>query len=339
MAQNKKKERRHYILGVLFSCLFTYLALRDIDFTAFLASLKKANLWYLFPLFLAVVLFFWMKTERWKIMLRPLKPLKTRELYPSMIIGVAINYMVFAYLGELVRTYLFWKQTGIRKSSIIGTIFLERVFDLMSILVLLGIGMLLAKAVPVQILHLGYTFAFFGMISLAFVLLCVYKTETTLQFVRFCLTKFPRHVQNRFVSHVEHGIRGFRSLTQPKLLVGVIATSIGQWIMMGWLNYLPLLAMGIKVPFYAAYIIVACISFAVLLPSTPGQIGLIEFCYVFPLKYFGIPPDKAFAAALFYHVFLYATVTLTGIACLKMYGMTLEQAKEGALESESEQNE
>ena len=88
--------------------------------------------------------------------------------------------------------------------------------------------------------------------------------------------------------------------------------------MMGAMNYLSLLAFEIHVPFYVAYMIVAVISFAVLLPSTPGQIGLIEFCYVFTLKFFGVSQEKAIAAALFYHIFLYSFVILSGLLLLNI---------------------
>ena len=135
-----------------------------------------------------------------------------------------------------------------------------------------------------------------------------------------------------FIKHLEQGIKGLHSLAHPRLFIQIAFISLIQWFFMSLGAYLIMLSVGIHVPLYASFITVAAVAFGIILPSSPAQIGVVEFCFIISLKIFGIPQEQALAAALLYHFFLYTTVIFSGVFFLKQMGISIAKTKERAEE-------
>ena len=110
------------------------LALRDADLSTIATSLANANFLFVLPVSAALMLQFWFKALRWKILLQPFTPATTRQVFPATVIGYLANLVFPAYLGEFARVYLLGKQLRLRYSPVLATVVLERFFDFLSVL-------------------------------------------------------------------------------------------------------------------------------------------------------------------------------------------------------------
>jgi uncharacterized protein (TIRG00374 family) len=91
---------------------------------------------------LVLFVFYWLKAWRWAMLLSPVgkfAPLK--DLFPPMMIGFAFNNLLPAHLGDVVRVFVFAGQRDIKKTAVLSTVVLERVFDIIAILCFLGVGL------------------------------------------------------------------------------------------------------------------------------------------------------------------------------------------------------
>ena len=62
------------------------------------------------------------------------------------MVGFATNNLLPARLGELARAYLLRRRTGLRKTFVLASIFLERVFDGLALVALiLVLSMLVSR--------------------------------------------------------------------------------------------------------------------------------------------------------------------------------------------------
>jgi uncharacterized membrane protein YbhN (UPF0104 family) len=91
---------------------------------------------------------------------------------------------------------------------------------------------------------------------------------------------------------------------------------------------------GVSVPIYASFLIMGLIVVGMSLPNPPGSIGIIEWCYVVGLKPYGVDSGAAFASAIVFHLFLYASVILVGFVFAKRLHLTIRQAATDAASSE-----
>src|SRR3990172_342356 len=113
-AQRSRLRREFYLLksrgfwiGMAFSLVLVGLFVRSIDFTEVRKAFGEAN--YALALAALPVYFagLWLRTIRWQYILRPVKRVSARRLYPVVIIGLMANNLIPARAGELVRASLF----------------------------------------------------------------------------------------------------------------------------------------------------------------------------------------------------------------------------------------
>jgi len=328
----KINEKRRILLGIAFSLVFVYLVLREIDLKKLGAIFSQSNMLMMIPFLGCVSFFFWLKGERWRFILQPLRESTFKEVFPPMMIGVSVNYILFAYVGELFRTYLFHKATKLPKTSIFASIVLERILDVIFVLLLAGIGFSFASPLPDIFVTAGYTISSIALAAITSIICLVFFTDTCLRILRYLLGIIPLHLRKSFIQHVEQGIKGLHSLAHPKLFIRIILISLVQWTFMGLCAYLTMLSVGIHVPLYASFITIAAVAFGIILPSSPAHLGVVEFCFIISLKIFNIPQEQALAAALLYHFFLYTSVIVSGMWFLKKTGVSFTKAKEQAEE-------
>lgn len=318
------------ILGILISIFFLYLAIKDTNFSEIRDGLSRSRYWIAIPLLTTLALFYWIKAVRWRVLLDPIRETTTREILPAMMIGFAGNNLLPAHLGEFLRMYVIAKQFGLSKTSVLATIVIERMFDFLTVLFLLAGILLVDTKVPPSLVTAGYFIAVAGLGLLALVVVYITRTEAFVSFFRRRLRVLPRTLQTKLIRQAELGALGLNAIREPHLLFGVIGTSLVQWMLMGICLYTGILAVGISVPLSSAFVLLALSVAALTLPSSPGFFGTIELCFVLSLEPYGVSQGDAFAAAIFYHLLAYLSVTATGLYYLKRLGSTLGRLKKDA---------
>jgi uncharacterized protein (TIRG00374 family) len=311
------------------SVFFLWLSLRGTDFAEIGHALARSQPIYALPLVLVLALFYWFKAVRIRLLLMPLREIHIQGVLPATMIGFAANNLLPARLGDLVRAYLLGSQYDLSKTSILATMVLERLFDLVAALGLLAL-ILVSMQVPTTLIKPGY---FIGGLELALLCIIIMMIMQTGMLVRFCMrvTSFlPGALQSWLARHIEHGAVGTLALKQPYLLAGIATTSLAQAVLRASAMYLALLAVGINVPPSAALVLLALSTAAITLPSAPGFFGTMQLCFVLALRPYGISPGDAFAASLFYQVLEYLAVTGSGFYFLKGLDQGLGKIRENA---------
>lgn len=321
------KELRYLAVGLVLSACFLYFALKDVQWEALEGAFRTAHWFYIMPFYLSVILFFFAKTLRWQWLLSPVRMVALRHLWPAMMAGVAVNYLVFGYLGEFLRVFLLGRQSTLSKSAGLGSVMVERFLDAITVVFLLGLGWVLADGQ----LPAGYLLSALSVAALFFAAaLITYGSEMGLTVVRRLLSVFSHKRQPVLMESVSLGLQGMHALSKPSLLLGVTGLSVALWLPMATANYIAMLALGIDVPFFVTFTTMALSILGTTLPSSPGHLGVIEFCYVESLKPYGVDPSHAFAAALFFHILLYLPVTVGVPWFLRLSGVTFGQARRAA---------
>jgi hypothetical protein len=106
---------------------------------------------------------------------------------------------------------------------------------------------------------------------------------------------------------------GMHLLRAPSIWVRAVLCSFVNDVTNACTVGLALAALGVSLPVSSWFVAVLVARLAGLLPSTPGQFGVVEAGVAAALAAFGIDVNLALAAALLYHLAHFVPVTAVGL--------------------------
>jgi uncharacterized protein (TIRG00374 family) len=330
-------EPRLLVRAAVSLALLAFLVWR-VDLSAAWDALRQANYAALLP---ALVFYFAgvaVRTVRWQILLRPILP-ETRllKLYEVVVIGYMANDVLPARLGEVVRAFVLNRRTGVRKSAILGTIVVERIFDGITMIGFIAVSALFITLNEDldRLLKLGGVL--FLVAFAAFIYLALSPSRIT-RLIDLLLGQgplglvIPESIRLRAHRVSASFIAGLQVLRSGQAVAGVLGTSILAWVLetsMYWV--LGEWGFNLNLPFAAYMITTAAANLSTLVPSTPGYVGVFDFVAKAVLEnLFNITRAVATSYVIVLHAALYFPVTLWGI--IYMFRESLSWSDLGRLE-------
>jgi uncharacterized protein (TIRG00374 family) len=228
-------------------------------------------------------------------------PLSFRSTFCATLVGLAVNNVLPAKAGEVVKAVWMGRENGVSSRKTLGIVFMERFFDvnvlaLLSLWFLWTMGKHRATWLFVACLAGGWCVLFFFRAYPARA-----KAFTDL---------FGSGGVHRFVSQTLSGVLENMS---PRRLIWLSSTSLTIWCFYSLQMILSVNAVaGLALPWRATLSVFAVSGLGMLLPSSPGAIGVYEAVIVAALEHYGVGPDEALALALFSHMAQFLPVTLAG---------------------------
>jgi len=337
----ESKKRLYIIIGIAVSVFLLWILFRNINFVELWGALKGANYWWLIPNVIMIVFTMYQRAYRWRAMVAPITYIPFSKLLASTCIGFMANNVLPLRLGEFVRAYsLASGKTKISKSASLATIFVERmVFDLVALLLIFG-GVLYFSDLTMdprmlQGLNIAIIIALVGITLI--VILALKPAQ-----VGHLLTKYlffiPPAVKETIESIVIRFSEGLKFLTNIRSVISVGIQTLLIWLLMGFSNIFIIYAFNIDLPIDALYVILVFVSISILVPSSPGFVGVYHAGAVWALKSYGVVAAEALSIAIVLHAVQYIVVTLMGFYYLKKEHLSLKRLEEEAAEGEAEGN-
>ncbi len=319
------------IVGVLLSALFLWLALKDTNIEEIRHAFASARYWPMIPMFATLFGFYWLKAIRWSVLLSPSYSVSGTQLVPAMMAGAAGNNLLPAHFGELVRVYFAGKKFGIPKTTVLATLVVERLFDLITVLVLFSLALLSGEYATKFYKGAIFLLVVALLIALVSVLLTVYTDRVT-AFIEARLRFLSQTTRKKITEQVDNLITGLMALRQKNLYLEVLLNSLVQWLLMAACLYCALLAFDIEASPMVAIVILGFTVVGLTLPTSPGFFGTIEYCYVLGLATVGVDASTAISAAIYYHLPAWIVVTLAGVMLLRYYHVSFSESRAGLAE-------
>ncbi len=321
-------------VGIAISAVFLYFAFRGQDLGEIRDSLRSVELWWLVPALLMYFAGVWLRAVRWSILLRPLtREVTSKALFPTVVVGYMANNVLPLRAGEIVRSYLVGQQYGVRKTAVLATIAVERIFDGFTML-----GFMLVATAFVsftsQLQHLAIiAFIVFTVLLIGLFLLTL-GGDLIDRLLQIILGPLPTRVADTVQRMTESFLGGLGVFRDRGDLLRVATYSLLAWLCEASMYYL--IARGFSEVIREAMGIGATLmttgvaNMATLIPSSPGYIGQFEFGVRLVLNgALGVPEAQALAYAILVHAALYFPITLWGIVIWFRRHLSMEQIKAG----------
>jgi uncharacterized protein (TIRG00374 family) len=303
--------------------------LQHADLADVWGQVLEARLDFLFVGFLLVVVTFVIRAHRWQYLLRPIGPTRFRTAFRTTVIGAAALGVLPARAGDLLRPYLLARQEGLSTSATFATIVMERVLDLIAMLVLLAVyvwGTADSSRLPEslrQVIEVSAAVA--GVASVMLVgLTWVMAThpERVGRLVFRAAGMLPHAMADRLSGYARTFSAGFAVAREPQALAAALAWSFFLWLVIAGEAWLVALAFGIYMPFAGSFLLQALLTIGVAVP-TPGGVGSYHEAYrIGVTTFFGAANDAAVAAALVTHMISYVPVVLAGVIFMAQDGLS-----------------
>jgi uncharacterized protein (TIRG00374 family) len=305
-------------LGLGISALFLYATLATVPFGKVVDALSTARPEWILGALGFTALAYLLKIQRWTAMLRSLgASVGIREAATPFLGGVAFNNVLPFRAGDLIRVVAFQRFTGVPASGQLGTLVLERLLDLLTLMTLLfatitiwGVDVLDATLMAgLQLAALAVAVA---------ILLFILAPAPLRWIVRWAEARLPRlRPAGEALLRLSEAVH---TLSRPGFLLKVTALSFLAWIAEGGAYFAVGHALGVAASPEAALLAVSIGTLSTIIPSSPGYVGTFHFFTARVVSAFGASPVGAAAYAILIHALLWIATTASGFLLLALSG-------------------
>lgn len=304
------RQRILIAVGFGLSGLALYYFLGRVDGQQLLTALTSANLWILLFCVLTKGLVLALNATRTRILLLPLRRYRFVECFVPWLSGFVTDNLFPLRIGELVRIDLLSRAGRLPRSSTAAVVGVDRLLDLVSLLMLLVIA---APVLTIDLARANRLILVAGIVIACVSLVLWLATHPSVisRVVAALVQPMGRKAQIWFTEKAQQFSEGLGSLRSWKSVLGVLlitllTRTVGMLTIQCWLW-----AFGLSLPLYAPLVVLLFISIGTMIPSSPGFVGTFHLAAAYALELMGAPPAVAASIAVAGHFM--ATVPWTAI--------------------------
>ncbi len=263
---------------------------------------------------------------RWKWLLPPVAEMSTVQATEAIYAGRFANEVLPMRLGELFKAFLISRWISADFVSIIPSVVAARVLD--GIWSVCGVGVIaFFVRLPEDLVIGGAILGFIIVIgSAAFLYSIFFEHQVLKDWAAKEATggKFLRTVK-WFIGLLT---TGFQKIGFSRLFFQAFAISLLFLFLQALAFWLIMDAYGIHVSLLVGAAVFLIVHFGVLLPNSPGNVGVYQFFCVIGLTLFGIDKTAATGFSLVVYAFLKAPLWIIGFLVISRSGVSVESVKE-----------
>lgn len=305
-------------LGLILSLGFIILIIKIVNFQDVIKALEKFNFNYL-AILLALYLYgMVIRTIRWRLLIKQSKDVSFWKVFSPLSIGFMVNNVLPAKIGEIVRAEYIARENRISRGFSLGTVFAERMFDTILVLIFLFGSIFFSKTL-LNIIQANIWLLVILVLIIALVLLILLSRA-----VQQHLTSFlPKKYQGFMSGLMERTSKSVSFLRQKHLFFKISFLTVLIWlgIVLGYV--LIFKAFGLKIPVYGYFAIVSLGSIGMVIPSTSANIGVYDVIVMSAIMLFMVNKDTAFAIAAVAHALDIVPNILLGLIILVKDNLSL----------------
>ena len=323
------------LLGIAVTVAAFAWAIQGIPLADVVAATKDADLWVLLglslPAYAGASLF---RGLRWRHLTNPIAPISRGLLTRGVVIGFMVNNLVPLRIGEVVRAWYVSRESGVSTSALFGTVVLERVIDVVSVVLMaicaLAFAGLGTSEESNNLLSRGAVLLLpAGLVPLVGLVWLRVAPEGVIRLTGRVLRPLSPHLSRTSERLLRNFTHGLGALQGGSHLFWIAFHSVMIWIVFSMIPMLAgMIAFGIDLGSWVrmtavAYVALGAVGVAVAIPSAPGFFGTYQLAFMTVLEQFGVPSATALALGLVVWFVFWVSLTAAGLAVMRIGGTRL----------------
>ncbi|MDP3832240.1 MAG: lysylphosphatidylglycerol synthase transmembrane domain-containing protein [Ignavibacteriaceae bacterium] len=340
------KEIISFVVSIFLAVVFLWFAFRGVNTDEVLSALSHISLFWII-VFITLTLFaHFLRALRWRIILTSVKKdISVNHLFGSLLIGYGVNNAI-PRLGEVSKAVSVGQIEGISRSSIFGTIIVERVIDI----VFFGASVIISGLIYSGNLYDEFSwleptiyFGLFAILTIIFTLFLTIKfREKFYTGIVLASGLISERWAKKLAEIFDKLITGFSSLKGTKNTILVLFISVLIMLTYAVTSYTGFYILGMesnsKNLISTAWIVMSISAIGIMIP-TPGGIGsyhTITKSILVNLFAFGEGISIAYAALT--HALSYATHLVSATIYFFLFRKKYSTLKKGSLFELNDEN-
>lgn len=313
------------LLSILGSALLLWLLTRSLDWQATMTAMSGIQWRYVPLLALVWAIPLLTRTLLWQALLN--WRLRFLPTFHCLNIGFLVNNTLPLRAGDVARALLISRTTtGVSAWSVLGSIVIERILDILAVLLILA-GVLFFLPVQSEIVLIGAVIAAGALTILIGLILMARFPQAMQKILTWFFDRLPFLAKFGLVDKYEKAIVGVQALTTWRGLRDVFFWASVTWffsLLGAWLLIL-IFPNFANTPHMIEAISLALvgISLSTVIPLTIANVGAFEGAVIFALATVGIAREEALAFGLIWHVAVILTYAFWGTFSLLVGQFTL----------------
>jgi uncharacterized protein (TIRG00374 family) len=302
-------------VGIAISVVALALVVRSVNIPAAWDALRGAQPAWLALLAVFIVADLLTRALRWRVLLSPVGAIRYRDSLGALLVGYLANNVLPARLGEFVRSHDLGERSALSKSTILGTIVVERVVDTLVVVVIAAgaIFVLSVRGIVASAVLVGV--AVTGLLVVAIVVGLVAHRLPGADRASAFVNRWPR----------VHGLlvrlrAGLAVTSNVRVMAIALVLTLVSWScsVLGFAAAAQ--SVGIQPTMAQAGLLAAGVNLATAVPAAPGYVGTFELAAVTIAASVGIGSEAALAFAVLVHALSLLITSLGGAVALLVGG-------------------
>ena len=304
-------------VGGAVTLVFTYLAVRNAQLGEVRDALRASEMVWLVPAFVTLAVAVLLRGVRWWSLYAPSSRPPLGATMRALLVGYFFNNVLPLRAGEAARIVALNRYAGTSRVESVATSVLERVYDVLALLLLLfvlqpwlpDVGWLEAAAVFGAVVALG---------AGAAILVLARFGARPVHFVLRPLHRLPRLGAERIEAGAANLAQGLAGLRHASIALPAAFWTVLSWIVVGISAWFVLLGfdLGVSLSAVAGVFVVITINLTLVLPSSPAAVGVFEWATVLALGAYGVGESDALSYALVLHALNFVPFIVAGLVLL-----------------------
>lgn len=302
--------------GLAISVLFVVLLLRQVDITDIGKTLARLSPLYLVAAISFLATDYLLRIVRWWWMLRALgAPVSVAACTWPFLVSIAVNNLLPFRAGDVLRVVGFRRNLGAPAMTLLGTVAIERLFDLMTLLLVFFLGLVNtpAGAMPELFVRITTWLAGTAFVGVCLLVLFAARLERLVDWLATRRPLIARSWAGPIRRHSSQLLGSLRLLRTPRVTLLIATLSVAIWILEGCVFATVAEALDVKTALAGPWFAMGTGTLATLIPSSPGYLGTFDYFASAGLVAFGAERVTATTFALTVHLVLWLPLTLAGI--------------------------
>ncbi len=266
---------------------------------------------------------------RWKLFLNPIGEVSTLKAIELYLVGVFLNFLLPIRGGEVAKSLMLKRTSGIPVSKSLPTVAMDKALDLMPALFIMVIVPFL-PGIKMNI-ELWLVLAFMGgllMCLIFFVILAAWKRDAAIRLLQRMTVLLPKVIAGK----IEGFATGFvdsllMGASQPRIFVPAMLLTVVAVTFDALFAMLAFWTVNYPIPFGKAIFGYTVYNMFYILPTPPGQIGSNELVGVLVFnKLLSVPVGNVGTMFVFSHPWAALLMTVSGMVCLSALGLKISTA-------------
>jgi uncharacterized protein (TIRG00374 family) len=303
------------VAGVAVSVVALWLVLRSVDIQETADVLRTADWRWILVLVGFLCIDLAVRTLRWQRLVAPIAHVPYGHTLGYLLVGYLANNFLPARIGELVRSHYAGDREGISRSTTLGTIVVERVVDLVTVVAIASVAILVlsVRGIVASAVLAGAAVA--GLLAVVLAVGIAAHRLPGAERIAAWAWRYPR--VREAVARLRDGLR---VAGRPRTLVEALLLSMIAWGATILAFAASGQSIGVEMTIGQAALMASGVALASAIPAGPASLGTFELAAVEIGKAVGIGSSEAFAIGLIAHVSILVLTSAGGIAGLVWLG-------------------